>query len=434
VFVLTEGIVVTYVTRLLAAVACLFVLPAGVCAQDSNAQAGSGTKGQDSGLQLEWTHRPSLRAGDMFRMDFRLKLQGDFREFSPEDAPPDTFEMSRRRIGIQGNFLKHFEYEVEGELKRDNPWRDVFLNFRYFPDVQIQAGKFKIPFSLDQLTGEVDQDFVYRSRLGELLAPGRDIGVMVHGRVLHRAFGYQGGVFRHDGDNSIFGDNPGAGHTFAGRVTSMPLRPFARDSPYAELTFGLAMTWGDVPEGLNALRGVSIWDNTFSSDVYVKGRRQRLGLEGSWEPGPFSVKSEYARVSDERLGQGLADVDLLPLVWQGWYVAGAWVVTGEKRAGGVEPRRPLFQDGIGAIEAAARYDRLDAASHASGELPETNPRAVNFDGNGEGIWTIGVNWYVNRWVKIQLNGIRETFDDIDRSPRPGRTTFVTGVCRLQFVL
>ena len=168
----------TYVTRLLAAVACLFVLPAGVCAQDSNGQAGSGTKGQDSGLQLEWTHRPSLRAGDMFRMDFRLKLQGDFREFSPEDAPPDTFEMSRRRIGIQGNFLKHFEYEVERELKRDNPWRDVFLNFRYFPDVQIQAGKFKIPFSLDQLTGEVDQDFVYRSRLGELLAPGRDIGVM----------------------------------------------------------------------------------------------------------------------------------------------------------------------------------------------------------------------------------------------------------------
>jgi len=407
------------------------VLPAAVSAQDSK---GQGEKDQPHGLRLVWTHRPSLRAGDMLRVDFRLKLQGDFREFSSEDDPPDTFAMSRRRIGIQGNFLKHFEYQVERELKRDRAWRDVFLNFRYFRDVQIQAGKFKVPYSLDQLTGEVDQDFVYRSRLGELLAPGRDIGVMVHGSVLHRALGYQGGVFRHDGDNATFGDNPGAGRTIAGRVTSMPVRPFAKDSPLAELTLGLAMTWGDVPEGLNALRGLSIWDTRFSSDVYVKGRRQRLGVEESWEPGPFSLKSEYARVSDERLGQGLLDVDLPPLVWQGWYVAGAWVVTGEKRAGGVDPHRPLFQGGVGAIEAAGRYDRLEAGSHAPGEPPETNPRAVKFVGNGEGIWTIGVNWYVNRWVKIQLNGIRETFDDIDRSPRPGRDTFMTGVCRLQFVL
>ena len=90
-----------YVTRSLAAVACLFVLPAVVCAQDSTGQAA---KGQDNGLRLQWTRRPSLRAGDMFRMDFRLKLQGDFREFRSEDDPPDTFEMSRRRIGIQGNF------------------------------------------------------------------------------------------------------------------------------------------------------------------------------------------------------------------------------------------------------------------------------------------------------------------------------------------
>lgn len=420
-----------YMTRSVAAVVCLLVLPAAVSAQDSK---GKGEKDQPHGLRLEWNHRPSLRAGDMLRVDFRLKLQGDFREFSSVDDPPDTFAMSRRRIGIQGNFLKHFEYQVERELKRENAWRDVFLNFRYFKDVQIQAGKFKVPFSLDQLTGEVDQDFVYRSRLGELLAPGRDIGMTVHGSVLHRALGYEGGVFRHDGDNATFRDNPGAGRTIAGRVTSMPLRPFAKDSPLAELTLGFAMTSGDVPEGLNALRGLGIWDDLFSSDVYVKGRRQRLGVEESWEPGPFSVKSEYVRVSDERQGQGLLDVDLPSLVWQGWYVAGAWVVTGEKRAGGVDPRRPLFQGGIGAIEAAGRYDHLEAGSHAPGEPAETNPRALNFAGNGEGIWTVGVNWYVNRWVKIQLNGIRETFDDIDRSPRPGRTTFVTGVCRLQFVM
>lgn len=421
----------TYVVRSLTAIVCLFVLSAAVFAQDSKGQEH---KGKPRGLRLEWTHRPSLRAGDLLRVDFRLKLQGDFRNFTSEDNPPDTFAMSRRRIGIQGNFLKHFEYEVEREMKRERPWRDVFLNFRYFRDVQLQAGKFKLPFSLDQLTGEMDNDFVYRSRLGELLAPGRDIGVMVHGRVLHRALGYQGGVFRHDGDNAQFHENPGAGRTVAGRVTVMPLRPFGRDSLFADLTAGFAMTSGDVPEGLNALRGVSIWDTTFSSDAYVKGRRQRLGLEENWQPGPFSVKSEYVRVSDERLGQGILNDDLPPLLWRGWYVSGTWIVTGEKKAGGIEPRHPLFQHGVGAIEGAARFDRLRVGSDAPGEPPETNPRAANFAAHGEEIWTFGVNWYVNRWVKIQLNGIRETFDDIDRSPRPGRATFVTGVCRLQFVL
>jgi phosphate-selective porin OprO and OprP len=422
---------VTYVTRSLTVIVCLFVLPAAVSAQDLRAQ---GKNDKPHGLRFEWTHRPTLRAGDMLRVDFRLKLQGDFRNFTSEDNPPDTFSLARRRVGIQGNFLKHFEYEVERELKHMRPWRDVFLNFRYFRAVQIQAGKFKLPFSLDQLTGEVDNDFVYRSRLGELLAPGRDIGVMVHGRVLDRMLGYQGGVFRHDGDNAQFGDNPGAGRTVAGRVTVRPLRPLAKDSPLTDFTAAFAMTSGDVPEGLNALRGLSISDTRFSSNAYVNGRRQRLGVEGAWEPGPFSVKSEYARVSDERLGQGLADVDLPPLLWHGWYVSGTWVVTGEKKSGGIEPRHPLFQHGVGAIEGAARFDRLRVGSDAPGEPPETNPRAVNFATHGEEIWTVGINWYVNRWVKIQLNGIRETFDDIDRTPRPGRATFVTGVCRLQFVL
>ena len=66
-----------YVTRSLAAVVCLFVLPAAVSAQDSK---GQGDKEQPHGLRLAWTHRPSLRAGGMLRVDFRLKLQGDFRE------------------------------------------------------------------------------------------------------------------------------------------------------------------------------------------------------------------------------------------------------------------------------------------------------------------------------------------------------------------
>jgi phosphate-selective porin len=49
-------------------------------------------------------------------------------------------------------------------------------------------------------------------------------------------------------------------------------------------------------------------------------------------------------------------------------------------------------------------------------------------------WTSGVNWYVNRWIKIQLNVIREWIDDVNRSPVADRQLFWTRVVRLQFVL
>ena len=105
-----------------------------------------------------------------------------------------------------------------------------------------------------------------------------------------------------------------------------------------------------------------------------------------------------------------------------------------KKAGGIEPSRPLFRHGAGAIEIAGRYDRIRFGSNAPGEEPETNPRAVNLAENGEGIWAAGVNWYVNHWVKIQVNSMREAFEDIDRSPRPGRARFWTHIVRFQFVL
>ena len=46
-----------------------------------------------------------------------------------------------------------------------------------------------------------------------------------------------------------------------------------------------------------------------------------------------------------------------------------------------------------------------------------------------------MNWYVNRWVKLQLNGIHEELQDPERSPlADGGTSFWSTVFRVQFVL
>jgi phosphate-selective porin len=110
------------------------------------------------------------------------------------------------------------------------------------------------------------------------------------------------------------------------------------------------------------------------------------------------------------------------------------VLTGEQKSGGVEPRNPFLHGGLGAIEVAARYERVGFGSDDPSEESEANPRAANLVETGSGAFTAGVNWYLNRWARFQFNAIRESFDDISRSPVAGQSSFWSGLCRVQFVI
>jgi phosphate-selective porin len=53
--------------------------------------------------------------------------------------------------------------------------------------------------------------------------------------------------------------------------------------------------------------------------------------------------------------------------------------------------------------------------------------------NSDKVWTFGVNWFPNRWVRVVINGLREEFEDPQRTPLPGTTIFWSGVGRFQIV-
>ena len=89
---------------------------------------------------------------------------------------------------------------------------------------------------------------------------------------------------------------------------------------------------------------------------------------------------------------------------------------------------------MGAIELAARYERMGFGSASDLEPPFRHERAANLRETSDRIWTLGINWYVNRWTKIQGNVINERIEDTVRSPIPGRSRFSGRVCRIQFVL
>jgi phosphate-selective porin OprO/OprP len=420
----------------------LFCLP--MSAQDKGKEEKEEEK--SSRVKFVFKNNPSLRFGKIFRVDFRTKLQGDVRAFSPDITTDEgEFDIQRVRFGLEGNFLKDFEYEVEREFRQSfggrtskNRWRDADLNIRHFRNFQVRIGKFKAPFSMERLTSAHKLDFVLRSRIADDLAPGRDVGASVHGRFFERGLNYEVGVFRRDGEDenaeSIDAETRGE-RMYAARVTGTPLGLLPVPKIAKDLELGIASTSSNIPEGLSGMRGKTASGHTFFRRVYVDGTRFRLGTELNWSPGPFSIKSEFIHVRDDRSKQSIRATDLPPFIARGWYLTGTWAITGEKNADGIQPRHSLFVDrGIGAIQLAARYEQLRFGSSQHIGTPSRSPRASNILGNSDRVWTLGANWYLNSFIKVQVNGVHDKIEDTQRSPISDRANYWMGILRLQFVM
>ena len=90
-------------------------------------------KADDWGFR--WSDRPSLRLGSGTRVDFRVRFQGDLdhttASLAGDDGEGSNVDVARRRIGIDGEIVNIFDYQVEGELGDDrNPWRDVYAELQ----------------------------------------------------------------------------------------------------------------------------------------------------------------------------------------------------------------------------------------------------------------------------------------------------------------
>jgi phosphate-selective porin OprO/OprP len=387
--------------------------------------------------EFRWRDHPQIRTGRLFRVDFIGKFQWDARDPGDEPSDFETYEIHRARIGIEGELFNRIQFNIERELterESDDPdtrkksaWKDVYVDANISDAVQVRAGKFKIPFGLEQLTGISNLDFVYRSLSANYLAPARDTGVAVHGRFFDRGLTYWVGLFRQDGENARSSRIDGADETVAVRVTGTPFRA---NAALAKAEIGGAITVSSLDNVSvlpNGLRGRSVMSQfVFYEPMFVKGQRRRYEIDADWSAGPVGARAEYTHVLDTREGQGLADQDLADARARAWYVSGAWVLTGEEKERPVEPKRRL-----GAVEAAARYERLWFDS-AGGEEPALrNPRADAILVSGEHVLSLGINWYITRWVKLQLNAIREQPQDPERSPIAAGDAFWNTVFRFQ---
>src|SRR5206468_629424 len=134
--------------------------------------------------------------------------------------------------GVDGTAFKRITFEVSRELSQDfeaahdlsekTAWQDAYASVRFTKAFNIAAGRFKLPFGREELTSEPSLDFAHRSLAARVLSPGRDVGVMAHGRVFGRTVNYQAGYFTRDGDNGRTSQTKGGENAVAGRLVIAP--------------------------------------------------------------------------------------------------------------------------------------------------------------------------------------------------------------------
>jgi phosphate-selective porin OprO/OprP len=144
-----------------------------------------------------------------------------------------------------------------------------------------------------------------------------------------------------------------------------------------------------------------------------------LALAGTY--GPFFAQGEYLHYNIDRYNLATAEFD-------GGYGEVSYSITGETRKynkgsaayGGITPAHAFSpKDGYwGAWEVAARYSYIDLTSNFTpGLATSAQPSAVN--GGKQEIFTAGLNWYPNSYMRFLLNYVHTDFDKAN----PSATTY-----------
>jgi hypothetical protein len=129
----------------------------------------------------------------------------DYRAYQGDGAPSDTFLLRNARFGFQGSYGSHFDFALltDASSTTGSIVRDVYLNVRYKPEFQFQAGQFKAPFAQETGIGDTNLDFVERG-FQSLLYPSaatayRSPGAVLHGDIYGGVVQYWFGAFNGKG-------------------------------------------------------------------------------------------------------------------------------------------------------------------------------------------------------------------------------------------
>ncbi|HEY3932775.1 MAG TPA: porin [Verrucomicrobiae bacterium] len=351
-----------------------------------------------------------VSADTNFAMNIRGYMQLDSRTFVQNAQPgADGFILRRVHPIIAGTVFHDFDYQFMAEFGGAAPSiYDAYLNYHPWPEVQLQAGRFKMPVGLEWLQSAVNLSFNERSLANDLV-PLRDLGVELHGDLFGGRANYAAGIFNSDvdGANAANADLDND-MEFAGRVFLQPMKK-SGIAPLEGLGFGVSGTYGN-EYGAGALTSGYVTEGqqkffTYAGTV-ANGAHWRISPQGYYYWGPFDLLGEYV-ISDQQVKLTAAPGTAADLQNTAWEVSAGWVLTGENASySGVTPQRPfsLQNGGWGAWQIVARLEGFDVdnAAFPTFASPTTSASAAR-------AWAVGLNWWLNKNVRVMTSFSRTTF-------------------------
>jgi phosphate-selective porin len=362
---------------------------------------------------------------DRFSVKFGIVLlPADYTTFDQDDASrqqvgnqQDEFEARSLRLAARGHFELWrtwnymFSYEYKGfDQSSSADWNatDIRISTKLGPQLgTLTLGKMKEPHVYEMVG-----DAANLPQAERLLSPffvSRNVGVQLANTVLDQRATWAVGVYN-DWTNSDVSFSDG-GIDVVGRATALPL--WSNDGANY-LHVAASVRYYSAAEDQLRYRGRPASN---VADYYVDtGRIEgdhawHTGLELLYSQGPYSVLAEYVHADLDTPSRSDPSFD-------GWYVTGSWVITGEHRPydrTAAYARRIQPQGHWGAVELIGRYGAVDATD-------------AGIDGGEMEGWWVGINWWATRRFKASVH---YGDVDLDRDGLDGNTNTV--LTRVQWI-
>lgn len=358
-----------------------------------------------AGLAADWPTRHRSASGYELAVkglyQFQFEQVDDARAHPRTGAPwlADHGAWRRKEFGLSAKapwgveLALGYDFTVRNGV-HPSGWLDNYLRYTSPRIGAWRLGQFKTPVGLDATNSSSATTFIERALPVQAIGMGRRLGIdWTHagaGPWLLQAAWFAGGDLNGDND----------GHGPALRAVWTPLRDVGDTTTVLHLGLALSRERRSASRDGRGLRQLAVARFRARPETGLGSARlvdsgvlpqpgaiDRIGLELAWIDGPWLVQGEYLRVTTRP--------HTAPrFTGTGWYLQGAWLLTGASR--------PWSKGTIGNAPARGPWGAFELALRCSALDLDDGP----VRGGHQRDWTLGANWYLDRHFKLQANYIR----------------------------
>jgi phosphate-selective porin OprO/OprP len=361
---------------------------------------------------LTWSlfdDRLTVRAGARLQVDGTVVGETDpLRE--TYGSLDNSIDFRRIRLFAKGTIDHHLRYKLSFDLAADPGLKDAYIEgvdegLRVFGyDLgDFRVGNFKEPFSLQRQMSSNDLAFLEWGLPVGSIAPGRNLGFMLHDNARLGRMAWAVGLFSFGAKEE---DNQSTStFSLTGRVTGLPLyRDHGRTLIHVGASFSTReprsseVRYSSRPEA-------RFVDTLVDTGAIVSEKMNLVGFEAAAVQSSVSIQTEaiLSAVSSREMDD--------PRLW-GAYVEAGWFISGEVRPykqsdgtfGRVHPGvkylkgLPFRRKSGGAFEATLRLSHLD--------LDDGPVRGGKLTDLG-----VGFNWYVNPTSRVMFDFVNAKVEE-----------------------